>query len=381
MQRRKFLAGLAVAAGATGCTTTMGLATASRTPLVDTLATSETRALFENMKRLSGEGVMFGHQNTLLYGYSWRGEPQRSDVNDVVGDFPAVYGWDVMDVLRNDRPGEIPGAGPDRLRECVREAHSRGGVSTFSWHKPNPVTKTDSWDKTPAVGAIIPGGRLHDEYRKELDKVGAFFRSLTDASGKPIPVWFRPWHEHTGDWFWWGKPNASQEEYVALWQFTVSYLRDECAAHNLLYAYSTDVFDSAEQYFEYYPGDEWVDMLGYDDYHSVKQVETQPVFIRRLGNVARWARERGKLAALTETGIEAVPDEDWWTTILLAGLNANPDTRQISYALVWRNANPAYDRKEHFYAPYPGQKSAENFRAFYEDPATLFERDLPDLYS
>lgn len=348
---------------------------------MDPAASAATRALFTNMKRLTGRGVLFGHQNTLLYGYNWRGDRKRSDVNDVVGDFPAVYGWDVMDVLRNDRPGEIPGAGPARLRECVREAHARGGISTFSWHKPNPVTRTDAWDKTPAVAAIIPGGSGHEVFKAELEQVAAFFKSLTDVDGNPIPVWFRPWHEHSGDWFWWGKPNASRDDFVALWRFTVSFLRDECGVHNLLYAFSTDVFDSERVYFDYYPGDAWVDMLGYDDYHSVKTAQTLPTLVWRLGSLARWARARGKIAALTETGLEAIPDADWWTSILLKALNANADTREISYALVWRNANPAFDRKEHFYAPYPGQKSAADFKRFYADPATLFERDLPPMFS
>lgn len=380
MLRRSFLGGLA-ATSLVSCTSVQLPRGQSVTGPVDRNATGAARALYQNMKKFSGKGVMFGHQNTLLYGYSWRGERMRSDINDVVGDFPAVYGWDIMDVLPNDRPGEIAGPGPARLRECVQEAHGRGGINTFSWHKPNPVTKTDAWDKTPAVAAIIPGGSEHETFKTELERVGDFFKSLTDDTGSLIPVWFRPWHEHTGDWFWWGKPNASQDDFVTLWRFTVSYLRDVCGVHNLLYAYSTDVFDSAAQYFEYYPGDEWVDMLGYDDYHSVKQPETLPTFVWRLGTLARWARERGKLAALTETGLEAIPDSDWWTTIFLAGLRANPDTREICYGLVWRNANPAYDRKEHFYAPYPGQKSAEDFRKFYADPATFFERDLPAMYA
>jgi mannan endo-1,4-beta-mannosidase len=351
---------------------------------IDAKATAETRNLFFNMKQLASRGVMFGHQNTLAYGYSWRdaGEtaPIRSDIHDVVGDYPAVYGWDLMDVVGKSRPGEISGIGTDRMRHYVQSAHARGGINTFSWHMGNPVTQTDSWDKTHALEHIIPGGRLHSNYVMQLDEVAAFFNSLKDKDGQPIPIWFRPFHEHTGNWFWWGKGNTTAAEYKILWKFTVDYLQAK-GVHNVLYAYSTDVFDSEKTYFEFYPGDDYVDMLGFDDYHSVKSTATANVLQNRLAMVSRWASERGKLAALTETGVEAIPQSTWWTDVLLPALSDNPQTKGISYVLVWRNANPAFDRKEHFHAPYKGQKSAADFVIFYNHPQILFERDLPNMYA
>ena len=226
---------------------------------IDRAATPETRALFVNMKRLAKTGVMFGHQNTLAYGYTWRdennGARDRSDIKDVTAKFPAVYGWDVMDLFGDTRPGEMASSGADRLRRYVRSAHARGGVNTFSWHMKNPVNNTDAWNTTRAAEHIIPGGRLHDAYKAQLDEVAAFFLSVKDGNGKTIPMWFRPFHEHTGGWFWWGKGNASARDFKQLWQFTVTYLREVKGVHNLLYAYSTEVFDNKSAYFAFYPGD------------------------------------------------------------------------------------------------------------------------------
>ena len=344
---------------------------------IDPRATAETKALFANMRTLAQRGVMFGHQNTLAYGYSWTGEPDRSDIRDVTGSYPAVYGWDVMDIFTG---GRFDPAKAARLRAWVAQAHGRGGVNSFSWHMDNPVTKGNAWDKTPAVAAIVPGGRLHADYAATLDVVARFFASLKDAKGRPIPVWFRPFHEHTGDWFWWGKPNADAAGYKALWRYTVEHLRDRRGVHNLLWAYSTDVFDSDAAYFEYYPGDGYADMLGYDDYHSIRTAATRATFAARLANLTKWSARRGKIAALTETGVEALPDPTWWTNVLLPVLR-EPASRGISYVLVWRNANPANDRKDHFYAPYRGQASAADFVRFHADPLTLFEDDLPALYA
>lgn len=348
---------------------------------IDSGATAETRNLLANMRRIARTRTMFGHQNTLAYGYGWTGEPHRSDVRDVTGSFPQIYGWDVMDIFVAGDAHRLDAAKAARLRGFVQEARARGGVNSFSWHMPNPVKNSDAWDVTPAVKAILPGGTLHDRYKAQLDIAADFFRSLVDAQGKPIPVWFRPFHEQTGAWFWWGKGNASPEDFKALWHFTVNYLRDTRGVHNLLYAFSTDVFDDETGYFQFYPGDDYVDLLGFDDYHSIETPATRTVFVRRLEDVARWARARSKLAALTETGLEALPDPHWWTGTLLPGLTASADTRAISYVLVWRNANPANDRKEHFYAPYPGQKSAADFVRFRRDPGIAFEGDVGDLYA
>ena len=63
---------------------------------IDKNATAETQNLFRNMMRIAPKTVMFGHQNTLAYGYSWRDEgdaPDRSDVKDVEATFqPSMAG-------------------------------------------------------------------------------------------------------------------------------------------------------------------------------------------------------------------------------------------------------------------------------------------------
>ena len=59
---------------------------------------------------------------------------------------------------------------------------------------------------------------------------------------------------------------CTPEELKQLWQFTDSYLRDTKNIHQLLYAYNTDRFYSKEEYLLKYPGDEWMDVIGFDIY-------------------------------------------------------------------------------------------------------------------
>ncbi len=347
----------------------------------DPEALPQTRALFANLRQLAPDHVLFGHHDDLAYGTTWRGEPGRSDVKETAGSYPAVYGWDVSRLFRRNRLDQPDPERQAQLRAWILEGYARGGVSELCWHMENPVTRTNSWDTTRAVYAILPGGERHDLYRGALDELAAFLQTLVpEGETEPVPVIFRPFHEHTGSWFWWGRDHATVDEFTTLWRFTVERLRER-GVHNVLTAYSTDVFDSEAEYLERYPGDEYVDVLGFDDYHSIRTVASRDTFAQRLRTVGRLAEERGKLAALTETGVETVPDSTWWTNVLLPAIKTDPMTRRIAYALVWRNANPDGDRADHYYAPYPGHASAADFVRFYRDPFVLFEDELPDLYA
>ena len=95
---------------------------------------------------------------------------------------------------------------------------------------------------------------------------------------------------------------------------------------------------------------------------------------KNLAMVCAVAKQHGKAAALTETGYECLKTRDWWTKTLAPVLAKHP----ISYVLVWRNA---HNRPNHFFAPYPGQQSSSDFIRFYNDPRTLFLRDVNALYA
>src|SRR5699024_3983438 len=74
--------------------------------LSDKKATHEAVALYKKLHQLVQKGYMFGHQDDLAYGVNWKYEDGRSDIKDVVGDYPAVYGWDLAG-LEKDSPDNI----------------------------------------------------------------------------------------------------------------------------------------------------------------------------------------------------------------------------------------------------------------------------------
>ena len=346
---------------------------------IDKNATKETVALFKNLKELSKNHTLFAHQHATEYGHGWSGDEDRSDVKSVCGSHPAMVGVDFSGF--SGRPKEAVDQEKVKVRKNVVDTYNRGGVTTAAWHFNNPVSSGGFYWKDsvslPAVKYIIPGGEAHEKYKDILAEIGDWAKSLKGADGTLAPVIFRPFHEFDGGWFWWGAPHCTKEEFVSLWRFTVSYLRDSLEVHNFLYAFSPDnKFNSEEQFLERYPGDEWVDMLGMDNYGDMGRDRKAPdVASMKLKIISDYAIKKAKLAAFTETGLESIPDTKWWTETLLKVMKK--DNMQLCYVLVWRNDSQS---PTHYYAPFPGQVSVPNFMEFYNDTYTLFEKDLKGIY-
>ncbi len=340
---------------------------------VDSKATPETCNLFASLCALAGKRILFGHQDALLYGVGWKDENNRSDVKSVCGKHPAVVGFDFGSSTRR---GLEAGARLNSLRHHAQHAHGLGALVTFSWHAYNPVTGGDFYDLKPAVPSILPGASHHVRYREELNVIADFMHSLKDSEGNLIPVVFRPFHEHNGDWFWWCEPFCTINEFIELWRFTLECLRDELGVHNLLYCYSPDVFNSAAEYLERYPGDEYVDILGHDNYRQIESPSQRQRFIESLRTLVRLADERGKIAALTETGLEGIADSEWWTESLWNPIISDAVASRLSWFLVWRNANT-----KHHYAPWPGHASTGSFLRMAGDKRCGLCDEQLDLYS
>ncbi len=347
--------------------------------LADSLATKRTRALFFNLQQAASESkILFGHQDDLAYGVGWRGNKGGSDVRFSCGDYPAVYGWELGN-LEHDSVSNLDKVNFKKMKAWIREGYRRGGVITLSWHMDNYHTGGSAWDTTAAVRDILPGGLKHERYKQDLDRFALFINDLHGGKWPNkhlIPIIFRPFHEHTGAWFWWGKTHVSPEDFKALWRFTVSYLRDEKQLHQILYSFSTSYnYDTPDQMLEFYPGDEWVDMLGIDFYAYDTLPHTWERFRKTQKILVETAEARGKIPALTEFGFEGIPQEDWWTNVLLHNLLSDPVISRTAYVCAWRN-----DNRKHHYVPYPGHPSGADFQEFYRHQNTLFETDLWDFY-
>lgn len=347
-----------------------GIVARAGNPLpADKNATKETIKLYQNLFQLREKGIMFGHQDALAYGHNWYKEKNRSDVKDVCGDYPAVYGWEIGHLELGDNYS-LDSVYFSDIRNYIKTVYKRGGINTISWHLRNPFTGGSSWDTSSkeAVKSILPGGEKHELYKSWLTVLANFLTELKTENGTYIPVLFRPFHEHTGSWFWWGKNLCTIDEYKSLWKFTVDYLQNEKNIHHLLYTYSTDRFTTTDEYLERYPGDERIDILGFDLY------DRGPDYPATLTNCAEkvttLAQNKGKIATVSETGGNLGKNINWWTETLFTNLKPFP----VSYVLVWRN--PFKATSHGAFGPYKNSPDSENFIEFYNNSKTLFQNDV-----
>ncbi|OZG68593.1 glycosyl hydrolase [Bifidobacterium eulemuris] len=372
---------------------------------VDPDLSPRARALFDALHRHSGEFAMVGHQDETFCVHD---DGHDSDVLAVTDDYPAVWGFDLgrIELGWNRNIDRIPFVD---IRQQMRRAYDMGAVVTVSWHSVNPITER-GYGENMALGsvtAVLPGGRSHDKYCEWLDRVADFLVSVTDEDGMPIPVVFRPYHEHTGTWFWWcpgssmETTDTSSDDYAALWRMTVEYLRDVRGLHNLLYAYSPDrsridMSSTASREHDYlfgYPGDAYVDVLGLDDYWDIDQdlAVTSPADRHRdlttmLTMVGGMSRERGKLAAATEIGsprefAAAFADDSSrpWTGYLLSAATCNEDARRVLWYLPWRNSEEAVGTGA-YGTPAVGSPYAADFRDFARDGFMRLAGEVPPMY-
>jgi mannan endo-1,4-beta-mannosidase len=189
----------------------------------DENATVLTKKLFSNLFKLKNTFTIFGHQDDLAYGVGWKYENNRSDIHSLVNDFPGLYGWDIAHI-ELDSSKNIDGVPFDLMKQYIKYAFKRGGLITISWHARNPLTGKSAWDTTNgSLNSILPGNPNHTKYTVWLDKVAEFLIDLKSETGTPIPILFRPFHELTGNWFWWCQNVCTPDEFKQLWHFTYDY--------------------------------------------------------------------------------------------------------------------------------------------------------------
>lgn len=132
-------------------------------------------------------------------------------------------------------------------------------------------------------------------------EVAYIINAFVDNDGIHIPVIFRLWHECEAGHFWWG--GGSKKIYKDFYVYTVKKFRQLCPHKNILFGYCKDRYWSTErQYLDRYPGDEFVDVIGFDNYTFGCSKESNEHALLQMRIVSKYAQEHNKVAALFETG-------------------------------------------------------------------------------
>lgn len=342
----------------------------------DTKATDETRALFANLRDTKAGDVRFGQQHATDEAISETAT--QGDVYEMTGKYPAVFGWDVGLALEgNEKPGSGNDVGKniENMAGAIKDADAKGAIVTLSAHWNNPKTGGAYNDTTRVVPDLLPGGAYSAVYNKYLDNIAGVAKKATRADGVLIPIIFRPLHENNGSWFWWGAGHATADQYKELFRYTVDYLRDVQDVHNFLYSYSPGgVFNGKPAgYLKTYPGDDYVDVLGYDDYTSGDGSDNSDKWIasvvKDMKMISDIAAESGKVVALTEFGRkdgfgykadQETKNKTYFSDLRDALTKEVPST---AYMLTWANFGGSGNNFQ-AYTPWKGQDAETAFQDF-----------------
>ena len=274
------------------------------------------QALITRLDNLRQKGYMYAHQDDPFYGVTWQWERGRSDTYELVGDYPALMGFDLGGIEMGDAKN-LDSVPFTWIREEAIKHVERGGIITFSWHPRNPRTGGTAWDvtDTTVVRNILPGGEQHEKFIGWLDTVTTFLKTITYKDGSPMPIIFRPWHEYNGSWFWWGQKLCTDDEYKALFRMTYDHIMKQLPT-NIVWSCSPNLqgYWTEEAFLSRWPGDDIVDLVGEDCYQwgseedFVRQATADVVFL------SNYAKDHGKLFAITECGMQNSPVADWGAT-------------------------------------------------------------------
>lgn len=375
--------------------------------LSDTKASSATKALYSYLMGLdAADQVLFGHQNDTHKHVTSRADVY-SDSKDVTGSISGLVGIDSL-ALTGKEIGETDTE--TALEKCIeigKKAAQEGGILTLSTHMPNMSNKKikETGDaKRPydfsecdfqeskdlsnnCAQEVLPGGKYNKQFTAYLDIIADYAKGL----GDDIPVLFRPFHENDGGWFWWGSASTDKETYKSMYRYMEDYLTNTKGVHNLIYVYSPNgPVTSETKYLDRYPGDDYVDILAfdyYDDYNTYPATYSED-FIKNLKTscevIKKIADEKGKVAAISETGVRVmkqdgsdnegilvknnpIKDQEWYSKV-----NEVAKETGMPYFLLWANFSDT-----NFYIPYKyndtkGQELINEFIDFYNEDSSIF---------
>jgi len=237
----------------------------------------QTSSYYSNVKTISGLSPMikgFDMQHyTQGYSYLWK-------------DGAHSFGW--------EDNGEV--------KQAIDYYKQTGGkgIVTFQWHWHSPSggkagTNTFYTDQTTfdVTKAVLTGTTENTLILRDIDSIASQLKRLQKAG---VPVLWRPLHEAGGAWFWWGAkgPVACKKLFTIIFDR----LTNLHQLNNLIWVWSTPETD-------WYPGNNFIDIVGHDSYPGVYNYDIQKTTFDRLFTLT----QGNKLIAMTENGPIPNPDD------------------------------------------------------------------------
>ena len=351
---------------------------------------TSAKALLAYLAGLNGKATLFGQQRGLDVAIAPDANADfKSDVYAMTRQYPAVIGLAMLESpYQRGLSAEENGK---RMGNAIAQIDSIGSIATLSAHWDNPMPGPNGANDYSAIdlNRLLPNGDLNSLYNSWLDEIVATAQHAVRADGSKIPFIFRPLHEANGTWAWWYYERGGAETYKKLFAYTVNYIRNHGVKDQILtiFAPNGNFNGDEKRYNLLYPGDDVVDILGYDAYATNNNMLAKDRWVGEvvedMAMLTRVAASKGKVAALAEFGragdkmIQPTGNKDlYFYTDLLAALKADPQARKIAYMMTWANWGGEPGSNFSAFTPWKGHEMEGDFQAFEKDEYTLFNRDI-----
>lgn len=231
--------------------------------LVNPNATKETKAMLSYLVDIYGKHILSGQQE-MCGSHNYEGsEAEFTYIKAKTGELPAVRGFDFFSYR-----GSVA-SWDDLCAERVIDWYkNKGGIPTVCWHWFSPGDigkKADNSFYTASTTfsiskALTSGTAENTALLEDIKFMAGKFKQLQDAG---VPVLFRPLHEAEGGWFWWGAEGP--ENCVKLYRLLYDKFTNEYSLNNIIWVWTSYTYETSSKW---YPGDDVVDILGYDKYNA-----------------------------------------------------------------------------------------------------------------
>lgn len=303
--------------------------------------------------------------------------PEDKVYYNATEDLPALKGFDfIFTTIGED------GKNREFVDAALDWGTNSGGLVTFCWHwnVPRDVdnpdlgkafymerdgVKIENWD---VLNATTPGTKEYEVVVHDIDLIASYLQELEEAG---ITVLWRPFHEASGSWFWWGaqvddmRNKVAAEKYTRLWYMMFDRLENYHKLSNIIWVWNGQMSMLTVDPNSY-------DISGVDVYPSSENHTPLANEYKKLKNYTY----DGKMLALTETGY--IPDPDQCKEEDIMWLFYMPWNGDFIYEPVGPNSSvPIMD----FYGtpnPNPERISNELLQQYFSSDVMVTWKDLPD---
>ncbi len=243
-------------------------------------------------------------------------QTELSYINKASGKNVVLVGFDFLHSSgKNSGEQWYPGYTHASL-DMAKTVWTKGGIPQFNWHWKDPMhtveafyTQSSGNDPYTEFSIGLAYDTTSGKWKTDSDEYKALMRdmemiadSLLTLQEEGVAVLWRPLHEASGKWFWWGTDGA--KACVALYKLMFDTFVNKKGLHNLIWVWTTD---EAPDALDWYPGDEYVDVVGRDYYYYPREANHASL-VSSFEKIKDMYGAK-KIVTLSENGSVPYPDE------------------------------------------------------------------------